>query len=70
MTLTEAKSLNYGDMVYSKHYKNADGTPQRFRINGKVHTWKRNSNRVKVPIRRGLWENGYLTEENIERFYI
>ena len=68
MKLSEAKQLSYRDIIYDKIYKNADGTPARWRVNGKVQTWKRNPERVKVPIKRGLYEYSYLTEINLDEF--
>jgi len=68
MTIEQAKQLSYGDMVHHRTATNADGTPQRFRVNGQPKTWKRSPNRVRVPLKRGMWEYGYLDEYNINGF--
>lgn len=68
MTLEQAKTLKYGDHVHHITATNADGTPQRFRITGKVKTWKRSPERVQVPVKRGMYQYGYLTEHNINKF--
>jgi len=68
ITLKQAKALKYGDYVHHKTAKNSDGTPQRFRVNGKPKTWKRSPERVQVPVKRGMYEFGYLTEHNISEF--
>ena len=68
ITLDQAKSLGYGDTIYSKYYNNADGTPQRFKVNGQVKVWKRTPNRVQVPLKRGLYEFGYLDESELNDF--
>lgn len=66
MTLKEAKALHVGDMVYHKEAKNADGTAQRWKVTGKVKVWKRDKKRVRVPLKRGLREYGYLTEDDLD----
>lgn len=66
--MNEAKKLEYGNIIYHKKCKNADETPRRYRVNGKVKLWKRNLKRIKVPLKRGLWEYGYLTEDNLKEF--
>ena len=68
VTLNEAKNLRYGQIIYAINDFNADKTPMRFRVNGKVKTWKRDANRVSVPLKRGLYGYGYLTEYNLEEF--
>ena len=66
ITLEQAKALKYGDHVHHVSAINADGTPQRFRVSGKPKTWKTRPNEVKVPVKRGMYENGYITEHNID----
>lgn len=65
MTLSEAKKLRYGQVVFHKTRKNSDGTAQRWRVSGKVQTWKKDSKRIKVPIKFGLYANDYLTENTL-----
>jgi hypothetical protein len=64
----EAKKLKHGQVVCHMTAKNADGTPQRWRVNGKVKTWKRNEWRFLVPLKRGLHEYTYLTPFNMHQF--
>jgi len=61
LTLTKAKELKHGDVLHHKQRENADGTPERWRVNGKVKRWKRDTNRIEVPLKRGLYDYGYLT---------
>ena len=68
ITLQEAKELQHGVTVHHVSATNADGTPQRFRVSGKPKTWKTRPNEVKVPVKRGMYENGYLTQDNISEF--
>ncbi len=70
MNLAAAKLLAYGQTVYHITATNSDGTSQRFKVTGKVKTWKRDTSRIQVPVKRGLRECGYLTEHNIADFTI
>lgn len=66
ITLKQAKSLKYGDMLHLVNYKNADGTPKRLKVNGKVKTWKRDVNRIKIPVKHGLYNYGEVTNGTYE----
>jgi hypothetical protein len=70
MTLSQAKKLKPGDILLTigKKYTNYDGTPQRWRVSGKVHTWKTEPGRVLVPLKRGLYSYFHLTENNLHLF--
>jgi hypothetical protein len=65
LTSEQAKQLTIGQVLYHAFDKNADGTPAKWRVNGKVKTWVRNSNKVRIPIKHGLYAHGYLTETNL-----
>lgn len=68
MTLEEAKSLRFRQIIYARNAKNSDGSPQRWRVNGTVKTWKRDASRVRVPLKHGLYAYGELTERNLGQF--
>ncbi len=70
MTVEEAKELKYGTTLYYAKATNSDGTPQRWRVNGKPKTWKTRPDDVQVPLKRGLREYGYLTPEYLADFYL
>jgi len=55
-------------MFLHKILKNRDGTPQAFRRNGQTKTWKREPGKFQIPVKRGLKEYGYITNENIDSF--
>lgn len=61
ITREQAVRLKHGQMLHHVTNKNADGTPQRWRVTGKVQTWKTRPDDFKVPIRNGLKNNDYLT---------
>lgn len=62
MTFEEACGLHYGQTVYHVRNRNADGTPQRWRVSGKVRLWKRTPGRIRVPVKHGLYDNDAITE--------
>ena len=70
ITIKKAKELRRGQTIYSKLLKNKDGSPQRWKVNGIVKTWKTFPNRVQVPIKRGLYEFDYLRETNVDNFFL
>ena len=41
ITLEQAKNLKYGQILHHVTDKNADGTPRRWEVTGKVKIWKR-----------------------------
>jgi hypothetical protein len=69
ITLEEAKLLRYGDiLIYKTMYIDGKMKDHRWKVNGKAITWKRNKDRVKVPLKHGLFDYGYLTEKNLHLF--
>ncbi len=60
ITLDQAKELQHGTILYHARNRNADGTPQRWKVNGKVKVWKRSPDKVEVPLKHGLRDHGYL----------
>jgi hypothetical protein len=70
MTLTEAKSLTPGQTIICRaggmHVSR--GSETRWRVTGKVRTWKTQPERVLVPLKHGLYTYGYLHEGNLDLF--
>lgn len=65
ITLKQAKALRPGDILHHVQFKNADGTPQRWKVNGQVKTWKTRPDEVRIPIKHGLYSYDYLTHANL-----
>jgi len=66
ITLNEAKNLKHGQIVYHTINKNSDGTAQRWKVNGKVQTWKKDLTRVKIPVKYGMYRYDYITENELD----
>ena len=61
ITLEQAKQLTYGDYIYSNRFTYKDNTtPKRWRINGQIKLWKRDPNRIQIPVKYGLYDHAYL----------
>jgi hypothetical protein len=65
ITLEQAKNLRHGQILYHVTYRNADGSPQRWKVNGAVKTWKRTPEMVRVPVKNGIYSYGYVTEAEL-----
>jgi len=65
ITLEQAKNLQHGEILYHPSNRNSDGSPQRWRVNGKPKTWKRDPSRVRVPVKYGLYSYDHLTEHDL-----
>ena len=61
ITLKQAKELLHGQILHHASLKNADRTPLRVKVSGKVKLWKRDKTRIAIPLKYGLYECGYLT---------
>jgi len=53
ITIEEAKQLKHGDILYEMNAKNADGTPRRWKVYGKITTWVRDDKRISIPLK--IW---------------
>ena len=70
MTLSEAKSLERGQIIYHRYLTNYDGTPMRFKVNGRPRIWKRDTNRVCVPLKRGLYDYVIMTDFDLNKYVL
>lgn len=55
ITLEQAKALKPGDILY-------DNRGKRWKVNGQVKTWKKDSLRIRVPLKHGLYAYDALTD--------
>ena len=66
LSLEQAKALSPGTILYHDLNRNADNTPQRWRVNGKPKTWKTRLGEVRVPVKHGLYQYGYVTQDELD----
>jgi len=68
ITKEEILALEYGNHVEMVGYDHRVGT---VKVNGKVRTWKHDSNRVEVPFKDGMYEYFTLSlEECLRRLVV
>jgi hypothetical protein len=65
-----AITLRHGQILHHVTRKNADGTPMRVRVTGKVKTWVRTPEAFKIPVAHGLYSHGYVTNDNAAEWYL
>ena len=66
ITLKQAKEQKPGTILFHTINKNSDGYAQRWKVNGKIQLWKRSPERVKIPLKYGLYRYDYLTENELD----
>ena len=70
ITKEQAVSASYRDILYHVQFKNKDGSRTRCRVNGKCKTWKTKPKKFKLPVKYGMYECFYITEDNAEQWEI
>ena len=70
ITLEQAKKLKIGDTLYHLQNQNADDSPQRWRVNGKVKRWIREPDRIEVPLKHGLNDYFHLGNYHLSQFHL
>lgn len=68
ITLDMAKRLKVGQHIYMKNHYDSRGCRRRWKVNGVPKTWKTHPDWVKVPLKYGLYDYGYLDNDNLEHF--
>ena len=63
ITKEQALKLRHGDTIFEIGSFNADGTATRWRVSGNCKLWKTRPNEFKIPLKHGLYSNGYLTHD-------
>jgi hypothetical protein len=60
ITLEEAKKLQYGEILL-------DDRGKRWKVSGMVKTWKRDSARIRVPLKHGLYSHDALITGDFDK---
>ena len=55
LTLDEAKDLRYGDSLI-------DNQGKRWKVNGRVQRWVRSPDRIRIPLKHGLYSYDAITD--------
>lgn len=70
ITKSQAETLNYRDDIYSLKSSDSRGFAHRCRVNGKMKTWKRDTERWELPMKFGLYDAFTLSPWNAADFTI
>ena len=67
MAIRPNPAYNYSAIVkvFPKGIYNGDGSLMRYKVTS-VKTWKRDTSKIRVRVKRGMYENIELTEETIK----
>jgi hypothetical protein len=63
-------AVTRGQTLFCSAYNNADGTPMRARVNGKLRTWKRQPDYYELPMKHGLRNCFYISPDNVRYWYV
>jgi hypothetical protein len=67
LTLLKAKALKAGTTIYAIDGRNSDGSAQRFKVLS-VKTWKRDTSRIEMSLKRGLKQFLRINEDQLNYF--
>ena len=69
MDKAQALLLTHGRILRHVTLRNADNTPVRARVNGKIKLWKRKPDDYLLPMKHGLRDCFYITSQNEHVWY-
>lgn len=64
VTRENAPEFGHGHVFHHVSETNADGSPLRVRVNGRVKTWKRDPDRFEIPVKQGFRGGGVNRIDN------
>ncbi len=70
MTIDEARNVKPGQILYHVNNSNSHGSPQRWKVNGQVKTWKKDPSRIRIPVKMGLYAYDAIDEHCLGRVEI
>lgn len=59
-----AMTATYRQEFHHISYLNSDGSPMRCRVNGACKTWKTRPAEFRLPVKHGLRQCFYITQDN------
>ena len=66
ITKEQAMNAHYRQEFHHVRLNNSDGTPVRCRVNGACKTWKTRPSAFSLPVKYGLKQCFYITEDNAD----
>ncbi len=68
ITIGQVKRIKWGSYIYLIGTYDADGSPAKAKVSGVPQFWKTRPKDFKLPVKRGLYDHGYVTQDNAARF--
>ena len=80
LTIEEVKGLHYGQILHHQHERYAEGSAKtwgdynpgrcrNYRVTGQVKRWKRDQDRVSVPVKYGMYGPNNRIETELDRAF-
>jgi hypothetical protein len=70
MTKAQAMALEYREILYHTTQEDSRGESLECRVNGKCKTWKTRPDNFKLPVKYGLYDHFYITQDNADEWSI
>ena len=70
MTRTDAQGLRPGSILHHLTLRNADASPLRARVTGRIKLWITRPDEFRLPVKHGLRDSFYITERNAHEWTI
>jgi hypothetical protein len=67
--ITKEQAMTVNNFTHAT-LKNKDNTPCRVRRSGKTQTWKTRPDEFKIPVKYGLYQSLYITQNNAHEFNV
>ncbi len=65
--ITKDQALTVNNFTHA-NLKDSKGQPCKVRRSGKTQVWKTRPNEFKIPVKYGLYESLYITQDNAHEF--
>jgi hypothetical protein len=63
ITFEQARHLSHGTVLHTENCT-------RWRVNGKPKTWKTMPDRIRIPVKHGLYSYDYVSEADLGRIHL
>lgn len=70
LTLQQALALKYRNILLHVTHKDSTGNPSRCRVNGAVKTWKTRPGKFCIPVKYGLRDCFYITQDIADQWQL
>jgi hypothetical protein len=65
-----AEGFTHGHTFHHHSATNADGSPARCRVTGRVKTWRTRPDEFRIPVKHGMRNSFYITHDNAHEWMV